>query len=209
MRHSGCRLVVYAAFGSAAVLALTFAAGVSGMLDRVFLYFPERVLNVVPSDAGLVYEDASFVTSDGVRLQGWFVPGGGDVTWLWFHGNAGNIGHRLENLRQLHERLGVSVLLFDYRGYGLSEGAPSEEGIYLDAKAALKYLRSRPDIREDRIVYFGRSIGGAVAVDLARSEPPYALILESPLPSVGFVARQACRPRQRRQGEYRSGRKIL
>ena len=77
------------------------------------------------------------------------------------------------------------------RGYGLSEGAPSEKGIYLDAKAALDYLHTRVDIRDDRIVYFGRSLGSAAAVDLALSEPPYALILESVLPSVHFVARQA------------------
>lgn len=167
-----------------------FAASVTGMLDRFFLYFPDRELDAVPSDIALAYEDASFVTTDGVRLQGWFIPGG-DVTWLWFHGNAGNIGHRLENLRQLHESLGVSVLLFDYRGFGLSEGTPSEQGIYLDTKAALDYLHSRDDVREDRIVYFGRSLGSAAAIDLALSEPPYGLILESSLPSIEFVARQA------------------
>ena len=180
------RLVV----GGAAAIALIWAAAVAGVLERYFIYFPEQALAATPSEAGLAYEDVSFTTEDGVTLHGWFVPGRGDVTWLWFHGNAGNVSDRLGNLKQLHDRLGVNVFLFDYRGYGQSEGTPSEEGLYLDAEAALAYLNSREDVRSDRIVYFGRSLGAAVAVDLAGHQPAHGLILESPLPSVAFVARQ-------------------
>ena len=180
------RLVV----GGAAAIALIWAAAVAGVLERYFIYFPEQALAATPSEAGLAYEDVSFTTEDGVTLHGWFVPGRGDVTWLWFHGNAGNISHRLGNLKQLHDRLGVNVFLFDYRGYGQSQGTPSEKGLYLDAEAALAYLNSREDVRSDRIVYFGRSLGAAVAVDLAGHQPAYGLILESPLPSIAFVARQ-------------------
>jgi fermentation-respiration switch protein FrsA (DUF1100 family) len=117
------------------------------------------------------------------------VPGDSDVTWLWFHGNAGNISDRLENLRQLHDEVGVGVFLIDYRGYGRSEGSPSEEGTYRDAEAALAYILSRSDVDRERIVYFGRSLGAGVAVELATRRPPFALILESPVPSIQDMVR--------------------
>jgi pimeloyl-ACP methyl ester carboxylesterase len=123
-------------------------------------------------------------------LHGWFVPGDRGVTWLWFHGNAGNISHRLENLALLHENLGFSVFLFDYRGYGKSQGKPTEKGVYLDAEAALDYLYSRKDVNRQSIVYFGRSLGTAVAVEMAARHPPDGLILESAFPSISFMARR-------------------
>lgn len=160
------------------------------VIERGFIYFPDRHLIADPADMGLAFEEVRLDTRDGVRLHGWFVPGDSEVTWLWFHGNAGNIGHRLENLRRLHDELQVGVFLFDYRGYGRSRGTPSEEGTYLDAEAALAYLRSRGDVDLDRIVYFGRSVGAAVAVELATRHPPYAVILESPFPSIQDMARR-------------------
>lgn len=171
-------------------LALLLVAFRTGMIERHFIYFPVRELEGDPSHWGLAFEDIFLTTSDGVRIHGWFVPGKRDVTWLWFHGNAGNISHRLDNLRLLHDELEVSVFILGYRGYGRSEGSPSEEGTYLDAEAALAYLRSRPDVAHDRIVYFGQSLGAAVAVELAARHPPLALILESPLPSVPYMARR-------------------
>ncbi|MDP2949423.1 MAG: alpha/beta hydrolase [Chloroflexota bacterium] len=172
------------------LLALFLAIFRSGMIERYFIYFPARELEGAPSHWGLAFEDVFLTASDGVRIHGWFVPGRRDVTWLWFHGNAGNISHRLENLRLLHDELGVSVFIFDYRGYGRSQGSPSEHGTYLDADAALTHLRSRPDVAQDRIIYFGRSLGAAVAVELATRHPPLALILESPFPSVPYMARR-------------------
>ena len=160
------------------------------MIERYFIYFPQRELVGDPSDYGLAYEDVAFVTSDDVRLHGWFVAGRSDVTWLWFHGNAGNVSHRLENLQLLHDRLGVSVFLFDYRGYGRSEGKPSEHGTYRDAEAALRYLRAGDDLSPARIVYFGRSLGATVAAELAARVPPCGLILESAFPSVPYLARR-------------------
>ncbi len=162
----------------------------SGVIERSFIYFPDRDLVGDPGDVGLPFEDVTFAASDGVRLHGWFVSGQKAITWLWFHGNAGNISHRLENLELLHDELGVSVFLFDYRGYGRSEGTPSEEGTYRDGEAALAYLRSRADVDADRIIYFGRSLGAGVAVELAVGEPPFALILESPVPSIPELARR-------------------
>ncbi len=181
--------------GLAAALAAALATVLvlnckTGMIERYFIYFPDRKITTDPSAYGLPYADVSFVASDGVKLHGWFVPGAGEVTWLWFHGNAGNISHRLENLRLLHEQLEVNVFLFDYRGYGASEGRPSEEGTYLDAEAALGYLHSRSDIAPERIVYFGRSMGAAMAVELALRSPPLGLILESPFPSIPYMARR-------------------
>ncbi len=160
------------------------------MIDR-FIFFPTRDLLTNPSDYGLPYEDVSLTTSDRVRLHGWFVPGTTDQTLLWCHGNAGNVSHRLENLKLLHDELGVSVFIFDYRGYGASEGKPSEGGTYRDAEAALGYLRSQRELPADLIVYFGRSLGAAIAVELAVRAPPAGLILESPLPSVPYMARRA------------------
>jgi len=161
----------------------------SGVIEHSFIYFPSRQLAADPAYVGLAFEDVRFAAGDGVQLHGWFVPGEGDITWLWFHGNAGNIGDRVDNLGLLHDELAVGVFLFDYRGYGRSGGKPSEQGTYRDGEAALAYLRSREDVDRDRIVYFGRSLGAGVAVELATRYPPLALILESPVPSIAELAR--------------------
>ena len=183
------RGLLYLVLPLVALAILTFGVTRCGVVERYFIYFPERDLLTDPGQVVLPFESVSFVASDGVRLHGWFVPGREDMSWLWFHGNAGNISHRLENLKLLHDELGVNVFLFDYRGYGRSEGKPSEQGTYRDAEAALAYLRSRSDIDQERIVYFGRSLGAAVAVELATREPPLALILESPFTSIPALAR--------------------
>ena len=158
------------------------------MLDQHFLYFPTREIIGSPADYGIAYEDAIFETTDGRWLHGWFVPGESDVTLLWHHGNGGNIGHRLPDIDLFHRELGVNILIFDYRGYGRSAGTPSEEGLYGDAEAALRYLQSREDVDPARIVYFGRSLGVAIAVELAVRHRPYGLILESGFPSVAYMA---------------------
>ena len=163
----------------------------TGFIERRLIYHPEKALDSDPSTLGLAYEDAVFTASDGVRLHGWYVPGSTDVTFLWFHGNAGNISHRLHNLKEMHDELAVNIFIFDYRGYGQSRGTPSEQGTYLDTKAALDYLRARDDVSIDKIVYYGRSLGGAMAVELATQEPPYGLVLESSFPSVTYMAQKA------------------
>ena len=161
------------------------------MLDRVFVFFPEPEIAETPGDRGLQYEDVIFSTSDGVGLHGWFVPGKGDLTWVWFHGNAGNISHRLDNLILLHQHLGINIFIFDYRGYGRSEGSPSEKGMYLDAESALDYLRSKKGIDHSRIVLFGRSLGCAIAVEMALRHQTHAVILESPFTSLQDMARRS------------------
>ena len=117
------------------------------------------------------------------------MPGRGETTLVWFHGNAGNISNRVDNLAELHSRLGMNIFIFDYRGYGKSEGSPSEEGIYRDARAALAYLQARPEPAPQQIVYFGRSLGAAVAIGLAGQQPPAGLVLVAPFTSLGDMAR--------------------
>lgn len=165
--------------------AFALLAGCGSAVERSFIYFPTRRLEASPRDYGLPYRDVRLTTDDGVRLHGWYVPGRRRVTLLWCHGNAGNISHRLDNLRLIRDRLQVGVLLFDYRGYGESEGVPSEDGTYRDARAFRAWLRGEGD---GAVVYFGRSLGAAVATRLAVDDPPAALILETPFTSVTAMA---------------------
>jgi hypothetical protein len=159
-------------------------------LDQIFVFHPspwvERDWRRV---SGLPLQDVWFRSIDGTRLFGWLVEAERPLaTLLWCHGNAGNIIHRLENLAELY-RIGLSVFLFDYRGYGRSEGRPSEDGLYHDAEGAYLYLRQERQIPPSRLVVFGRSLGAAVATDLVSRRPAAGLILESPFPSVAAVAR--------------------
>ncbi len=176
--------------GAVGVVVALLLVGVryTNLIDRFFIFFPDRTMVSDPGDWGLAFEEAHFTASDGVGLHGWFVPGQTDTTLVWFHGNAGNISGRLRNLAEMHRHLGVNVFAFDYRGYGLSEGSPSEDGTYLDAEAALDYLKSRDDVDQERVVLFGRSLGGAVAVEMATRRDVHALLLESPFTSIPAVA---------------------
>lgn len=151
---------------------------------------PGRELTARPADIGLDYEDVSLEADGEVTLHGWFIGGSSPRVLLFFHGNAGNISHRLPSIRQFHE-LGLSVLIVDYRGYGASSGEPGEAGMYRDAEAAWRYLTATRNVVPDDIVVFGRSLGGSVAARLAAQERPGALIVESAFTSVPDVAQEA------------------
>ena len=155
------------------------------------VYYPElpsRKLGATPQQIGLTYESVQFLTEDQQQLHGWFIPANaGDDVLLFFHGNAGNISHRLDSI-QIFRQLGLSVFIFDYRGYGQSTGKPSEKGTYLDAIAAYEYLVRERSVNPDHLIYFGRSLGGAVASHLAVKHPPKALILESTFTSAPDMA---------------------
>jgi len=152
-------------------------------MEQQFLYFPDREIVLTPERYGLPFEEVNFSADDSMKLHGWFVPGGdGQPVILFFHGNAGNISHRIENIWFFH-LLGFGVFIFDYRGYGKSEGSPSEEGLARDARAAREWLGKRGFVPE-RTVYFGRSLGAAVALQLALEVTPLALVLESPFTSI-------------------------
>ena len=179
-----------AAIFAALLIALGLLIRFTTLIDRLFIYFPQRDVFQTPGDRGLAFEDVRLTTADGILLHGWFVPGEGAATLVWFHGNAGNIAHRVDNIVELNERLGVSILIFDYRGYGRSDGSPSEQGTYLDAEAALAYLASRDDSQGTKTVLFGRSLGCAVALEMANRHPVDGLILESAFTSIPAMAKK-------------------
>lgn len=149
---------------------------------------PSRKVSVTPERLGLEFEPVTLTAEDGVKLDGWFLPRTTPrATLLFFHGNAGNISHRLDSLKLFHD-LGLSVLIIDYRGYGRSEGEPSEAGIYRDADAAWRYLTESRRIPPERILLLGRSFGGAVAGYLASQHPALGLVLESTFTSAPEMA---------------------
>jgi uncharacterized protein len=167
--------------------ALTLLAGCGTALERSLIYHPSKTIEGTPAALGLAYEDVEVTTEDGVEIHGWLVPGPRAGTLLYCHGNAGNISHRLDRALLMQSRLRLDVLLFDYRGYGQSEGSPDEPGTYRDARAAYRWLRERQG--EERIVIFGESLGSAVALELALDAPARALVLESPFTSIPDMAR--------------------
>ena len=150
--------------------------------EKKGIYYPTRDIIFSPADAGIKYEDIFFKTDDGLTLNGWFIlteqPRG---TLLFCHGNAGNISHRVEIIK-IFNQLNLNVFIFDYRGYGRSQGNPSEQGLYKDAQAAFKYLLSRRDIDREAIVIYGKSIGANVAIELASKVRAAALISEGAEP---------------------------
>jgi fermentation-respiration switch protein FrsA (DUF1100 family) len=176
-------LLVFIAFGF--VLYAGFSLMLYLLQDRlVFLpHMPGRELDTTPGSMGFSYEDVWIDTEDGERLHGWFIPTDEDRTrgtLLFFHGNAVNISHRMESVL-IFNRLGLNVLIVDYRGYGQSSGKPGEEGTYLDARASWDYLVDQRGVPPRDIVIFGRSLGGAVGAWLA-SQPdvtPAGVIIES------------------------------
>jgi len=151
------------------------------------IFFPDRGVAMTPKQLGIHGEEVFVRTEDGVRIHAFYLPApGAHRALLFLHGNAGNASHRLPNAAEL-VRLNCSVLLLDYRGYGLSEGKPTELGTFADARAGLRHLIEELGFPEDRVVVFGRSLGGAVAVDLAQNRKLAGVILESTFPSIADV----------------------
>jgi fermentation-respiration switch protein FrsA (DUF1100 family) len=154
------------------------------------LFLPSGALAATPRTAGLAFRDLTLETEDGERLHGWWIPtpatSAGHV--LLCHGNAGNVADRILHAALL-SAVGFDVLLFDYRGYGLSSGAPDEQGTYRDARAARKCVLRQHGVDGERLFYLGESLGGAVALELALAFPPAGLILQSAWTSVRVLAR--------------------
>lgn len=182
----------------------TIAAGIYLLLSLLLYLFqgsmvflanlPGRTLEAFPSDLGLEYEDVTLETDDGESLHGWYIPAPeARGVLLFFHGNAGNISHRLDSISIFH-RLGLDVLIIDYRGYGRSSGKPTEQGTYRDAEAAWRHLVDERGIPAGRIVIFGRSLGGAVGARLGSrlgdGDTPAAVIIESSFTSGVDMARR-------------------
>jgi len=177
-------LVVASCYGLLVVLVY-FMQGRMLYLAEV----PGRTLTMTPTDVGMDFQDVSIKTTDEVILHGWFIAGRSSRVLLFFHGNAGNISHRLDSIRQFHD-LGLSVLIIDYRGYGQSGGRTTEKGIYRDADAAWRYLTIERGISATDIIIFGRSLGASAASWLATQHQPLALIVESSFTSVPDIAQE-------------------
>jgi fermentation-respiration switch protein FrsA (DUF1100 family) len=159
------------------------------LLENSLTYFPAKYPAGDWEPAGLKFEDAWFTAADGTKLHGWYVPvDEPNEVVLFCHGNAGNLTGRMDVMLACQQRLNVSLLMFDYRGYGRSEGSPSEQGVLQDARAARQWLAEKAGVKENEIVLWGESIGGGIAVDLAASEGPGGLILEDTFTSLPDVA---------------------
>ncbi|MGH1537920.1 MAG: alpha/beta hydrolase [Gammaproteobacteria bacterium] len=178
-------ILAIALFYTAAMIAIYFA-------QALFIYAPQmptRELVASPNDIGLQYENLHLITEDYEHIHAWFIPAKTPATKtvLFFHGNAGNISHRLETIK-IYNNLGFNFLIFDYRGFGISTGKPSEQGTYLDADAAWLYLTKQKNLTAKDIIIAGRSLGGGVATELAKKVQPAMLILESTFTSMPEVS---------------------
>ncbi len=171
------------------VLAVLVLVVIVMWFEERLIFFPSKYPAGDWQPAGLAFDDAWFEAADGTRLHGWYVahPDPRAVV-LWSHGNAGNLSDRVELLQELHDRVGVAVLIYDYRGYGRSEGRPYEAGILADARAARRWLARRAGVAEQDIVLLGRSLGGAVSVDLAAADGARGLVLDGAFTSIPDVA---------------------
>jgi uncharacterized protein len=169
------------------VALASVTAGCRDSMEAHFIYYPSRTLAADPQRVGLRFKDVTFPAADGVKLHGWLIPGRSPITLLYSHGNGGNIADRVTIARLLVDQLGVGVFMYDYRGYGRSDGAPSEAGLVSDAIGARAALVGEGVAAHD-IVYFGRSLGSAVTVDLALVHPARGVVLESPIASVRAMA---------------------
>ena len=162
----------------------------SGSLERWFVYFPTKILRARPSDARLDFEELTVQTEDGLQLNGWYVPHeSARWTFLAFHGNGGNIGDRVPWIELLH-KVPANVVIFDYRGYGRSEGKPHEQGLYRDALAVHRWWAGQRERIPGRLVLIGESLGGAVATDLAARVPVDGIVLQSTFTSAWDMAKR-------------------
>jgi fermentation-respiration switch protein FrsA (DUF1100 family) len=177
------------ALGFAALVFVVFL-GIRWYEDRA-VYYPTREIVRTPRDAGLAFEDVAIRTEDGEDVHGWWLPSGTDdaPVILFLHGNGGNVSHRLEKL-EVFRSIGADTLIIDYRGYGKSSGMPSEQGVYLDAIAAYRWLTVRRGVAPNRIVAYGESLGSAVAVHLASEAQLGGVVVESGFTSITDIAQK-------------------
>jgi len=172
------------------VLGYLVILGLVYIRQDSMIYYPVREISNTPGDIGLNFEEVTLKTKDGVTISAWYIPTRHERGVVLFcHGNAGNISHRLDSIRIFHD-LKLSVLIFDYRGYGKSEGSPTEEGTYLDAESAWNYLVNIKHTSPEKIILFGRSLGSAVAAEIALNHRAGALIIESGFTSIPDFGRK-------------------
>ena len=179
--------IIFGLIFSVALVSL-FNSGLDALINSQ-LFFPERRLAGTPDQYGMTYKNLAIETKDGVHLHGWWIPAPSPkAVLLFFHGNAGNISHRLENLKLL-QGLGLSCVIVDYRGYGMSQGSPNEKGFYLDALAAYGAAAHYAQGQQVPLLVFGRSLGGAAALEVANGPAVKGVILESTFTNLGAMAK--------------------
>lgn len=177
--------VLYIGGGYLALIGLMF------VIQDKLLYHPVDAIHETPSSIQVEWEDVYFTTGDGVRLNGWYLPhDDSEYVVIFSHGNAGNISRRLHFLEMMNAS-GISVFIYDYRGFGKSEGTPDEKGLYKDIEAAWEYLTMERSYDPSRIILFGRSLGGSVSAYLAQHVQPAGLVLESAFTTLEDVASEA------------------
>ena len=158
-------------------------------LERISVFYPCKVVDLTPASEQMDYEDLYITTKDGIKINAWLVKANAHASTVIFaHGNAGTISDRIMKLKFFHE-IGLNIIIFDYRGYGRSMGAPSEKGVYLDVAAVYDYIQARKDIDPARIIGYGTSLGGAVMIELATQRKLAGLIVESSFTSAKEMAR--------------------
>jgi len=166
--------------------------GITGWMlafEDQYIYFPDTVMLHTPADAGLPFTEYRFNTPDGVSLHAWWMPASGSrYTVLHFHGNMGNISHRLHIYKRWHA-MGLNVFAVEYRGFGKSSGQPSEEGLYEDARTSWGYLTGKLGISPAQVIIAGRSLGCAIAADLAGKVRHAGTVLETPFTSIPGMAK--------------------
>jgi fermentation-respiration switch protein FrsA (DUF1100 family) len=156
--------------------------------ENSLIYFPMKYPAGDWEPFGLKVDDATFTAADGTQLHGWYSPADQPIAVILFcHGNAGNVTHRADALQAV-QAMQASILVFDYRGYGRSEGTPSEAGVLADARAARKWLAERAGVGEQDVVLMGESLGGGVAVELAAKDGARGLVLQDTFSSLPDVA---------------------
>ena len=180
------KLLMFTAFVTVGWLMLV---GLLSLQESSLIYAPARDVDRTPADVGLNAEEVHITASDGEVLHGWWIRTGSNRTAIWYHGNAGNISHRLPNARRMVDELSIDIVLVDYRGYGRSTGTPDEAGLYLDGAAIYDAVADR-GIPPESIILFGRSLGAAVAIETALHHPAAKLMLESAFRSIPALARR-------------------
>lgn len=171
------------------IIIYLFSAIYEFLTQPYHVYYPKKEITATPFDIRLYFEEIIFSSSDGINLSGWFVPARNHKgVILVLHGNGENISNELTFIDYFNRKLGLSVFIIDYRGYGKSEGRPTEKGTYLDARAAWEYLTGSKKIRPQDIIIFGRSLGGPIAAWLAKEVKARALILDSTFTSIKDIA---------------------
>jgi len=154
------------------------------------IYFPDKKISFYPDQINLNYKDIYMITKDNIKINSWYIPGEKDSNLVIFcHGNAGNISGRVETIRLIHE-LNLSLLIFDYRGFGKSEGNISEKGLYLDIEAVYQYATKNLNIDKKKVIIWGRSLGAAVAIDFASKHNINKLIIESAFTSISDMGQR-------------------